>query len=72
MRKEFQAMKAPSIKAAVTNQTLKFGSLNINGLDIEAGWAAQQLLTNRGFDVSLIHKYIIYKNNMSSPGTCTE
>ena len=31
--------------------TLKFGSLNINGLDLEAGWAVEQLLTTKGFDV---------------------
>ena len=33
--------------------TLKFGSLNINGLDLEAAWAVEQLLTNKGLDVSV-------------------
>ena len=32
--------------------TMKFGSMNVNGLDLEAGWAVQQLLKNRGFNVS--------------------
>ena len=30
---------------------LKFGSFNVNGLDVEAAWAAEQLLRGRGFDV---------------------
>ena len=33
--------------------SLKFGSLNINGLDLEASWAVDQLLTTKGFDVSI-------------------
>ena len=32
--------------------TMKFGSINVNGLDLEAGWAVQQLLENKGFNVS--------------------
>ena len=31
---------------------LKFGSFNVNGLDLEVGWTVQQLLQKRGFDVS--------------------
>ena len=31
---------------------LKFGAFNVNGLDLEAGWAVGQLLTTRNFDVS--------------------
>ena len=31
--------------------TIKFGSFNVNGLNLETGWAVQQLLTNRGFNV---------------------
>ena len=30
---------------------LKFGSFNVNGLDVEAAWAVEQLLHGRGFDV---------------------
>ena len=33
--------------------SLKFGSLNINGLDFEASLAVDQLLTTKGFDVSI-------------------
>ena len=31
---------------------IKFGSFNVNGLDLEAAWAVEQLLKQRGFDVS--------------------
>ena len=31
---------------------IKFGSFNINGLDLEANWAVHELLEKRGFDVS--------------------
>ena len=55
MRGKLQAKKAPSKQTPVTNLTLKFGSFNINGLDLEAGWAVERLITNRDFDVSIIH-----------------
>ena len=31
---------------------LKFGSLNVNGIDLEVNWAINQLISDRGFDVS--------------------
>jgi hypothetical protein len=34
------------------NSHLKFGSININGLDLEAHWAVTQLLDDHNFDVS--------------------
>ena len=36
-------------------QTIKFGSINVNGLDVEAAWAVEKLLKDRKFDVSLLH-----------------
>ena len=53
LRQKLQA-KAPMTFASSTGQTssLKFGSLNVNGLDLEATWAVHQLLDKRGFDVS--------------------
>lgn len=30
---------------------LKFGSFNVNGLNLEAAWAVEKLVTERGFDV---------------------
>ena len=35
----------------ITPTIIKFGSMNVNGLDVEATWAVQQLLDHRGFDV---------------------
>ena len=57
MRKRIEALQAQkplSQKAAEPNPTIKFGSFNINGLDLETGWAVEQLLISRGFDVSNI------------------
>ena len=52
MRESLMAMKPQTVEAPVTKETLKFGSFNVNGLDIEARWAVEQLLETRGFDVS--------------------
>ena len=41
---------------------LKFGSFNVNGLDVEAAWAVEQLLRGRGFDVrndKYCHNYLL-------------
>ena len=43
-------------------QTIKFGSINVNGLDVEAAWAVEKLLEDRKFDVSLLHLNI-HKNS---------
>ena len=42
----------PTPKPITPPQTIKFGSFNVNGLDLEAGWAVGELLKHRGFDVS--------------------
>ena len=31
---------------------LKFGAINVNGLDLDSCWAVQELLKNKKFDVS--------------------
>ena len=36
---------------------IKFGSLNVNGLDTESTWAVEQLLRKREFDVSFHSVY---------------
>ena len=41
-------------KPKVQDTIIKFGSFNVNGLDLEVGWAVEQLLSNRGFDVNII------------------
>ena len=43
-------------------QTIKFGSINVNGLDVQAAWAVEKLLKDRKFDVSLLHLNI-HKNS---------
>ena len=35
-------------------QIIKFGSINVNGLDVEAAWAVEKLLKYRKFDASFI------------------
>jgi hypothetical protein len=39
--------------------TIRFGSLNINGLDLEATWAVEQLLETHRLDVSFKNSNII-------------
>ena len=52
MRDKLQVKKVPTTKTPVDSQTLKFGSFNVNGLDLEAEWAINQILITRNFDVS--------------------
>ena len=52
LRKTLQEKKVPPPKPTISRQAMKFGSFNVNGLNLEAGWAVQQLLNTRGFDVS--------------------
>ena len=49
---------APSRKPEAVPQSthLKFGSFNVNGLDLEANWAVEELLNKRKFDVSIKKK----------------
>jgi hypothetical protein len=39
--------------------TIRFGSLNINGFDLEATWAVEQLLETHWLDVSFKNSHII-------------
>ena len=55
LRRKLATRVDPDEKTIPTSPTsIKFGSININGLDLEASWAVDQLLTTRGFDVGLI------------------
>ena len=54
MTEKLQAMGHPKDHIPVIKETLKFGSFNVNGLDIEARWAVEQIINTRGFDVSCI------------------
>ena len=64
MRQKLQAQTFTFPKPIITPTTIKFGSMNVNGLDVEACWAVQQLLNHRGFDAS--YKFILkkIKNNV--------
>ena len=53
LRKKLQQKEMQTPAPPKPSASLNFGSLNINGLDIEAAWAVEQLLTNKGFDVSI-------------------
>ena len=54
MRERLQRKAPPPVSKPLPPPTkLKFGSFNVNGLDLEASWAVQQLLDKRGFDVSI-------------------
>lgn len=52
LRQRLQRKALPSVNNTPTPTRLKFGSFNVNGLDLEACWAIQELLEKRGFDVS--------------------
>ena len=54
LRTHLQA-RAPTVTAPTVAppQSIKFGSININGLDLEANWAIEQLITKKKFDVSI-------------------
>lgn len=52
-RRQLQAKVPTPPKPPANKYTLKFGSFNVNGLDIEARWAIEQLVNTRGFDVSI-------------------
>ena len=54
LRQKLQQKKIKPAKPVTLPSVLKFGSFNVNGLDLEAAWAVEQLLKQRGFDVSLI------------------
>ena len=54
LRARLQKKDPVIAKPEVQDTTIKFGSFNVNGLDLEVGWAVEQLLSNRGFDVNII------------------
>ena len=60
LRQQLQKKQLQRVVEREPSASLKFGSLNINGLDIEASWAVEQLLRSKDFDVSIIflHQFI--------------
>ena len=63
LRKTLQAKTSIPTPVAAPSTTIKFGSININGLDLEAAWAIEQFLTKKKFDVSLNSEKHNTKNN---------
>ena len=57
LRQKLQKKKLPHQNPTLPPSTLKFGSFNINGLDLEACWAVEELLKKHGFDVMYKLKY---------------
>ena len=53
LRKKLQTKKItdPSCQDPVTK--IKIGSINLNGLDLETGWAVKQIITNYELDASI-------------------
>ena len=41
----------PDTPALAPPKEIKFGSFNVNGLNVEAAWAVEKLVKERGFDV---------------------
>ena len=52
MRQDLQMKKVQPSRQSDPATSLKFGSFNINGLDIEAAWAVEELLKENDFDVN--------------------
>ena len=56
-------------KPPMPNETLTFGSININGLDQEAHWAVTEILKNKKLDVSTLIYIKQYINLQHIPGS---
>ena len=53
LRQKLSLRVAPKKSSPSPITSLKFGSINVNGLDLEATWAVEQLLTIHKFDVRI-------------------
>ena len=52
LRQKLQQQPPQVVQSYNPPTSIKFGSFNVNGLDLEVAWAAENLLRTRGFDVS--------------------
>ena len=68
MREKLQMREMKDPKTSLPKTTLKFGSFNVNGLDLEVGWSVQQLLREREYDVSYKTKQltIVYDDHIDT------
>ena len=53
MRQDLQKKTVQTDRQSVPKTSLKFGSFNVNGLDIETAWAVAELLKENEFDVTI-------------------
>ena len=53
LRKKLQDKRTPDPANKDPSTKLKIGSINLNGLDLETGWAVEQLITNYELDASI-------------------
>ena len=73
LRQKLQSRTLPSPPIpTATPSKLKFGSINVNGLDVETAWAVEELLKKRGFDVSFLYYNIMLKTILGFPGVSLE
>ena len=59
LRQKLQQKAPPDPKPCSEKTSLKFGSINLNGLDLETVWAVEELVNKHGFDVN---KYLLDDN----------
>ena len=52
LRDKLQQKTLKASKPTTPSTSIKLGSFNINGLDLETSWSVDELLKNRGFDVN--------------------
>ena len=52
LREKLQKKPLSDNKPIIPSPKLKFGAINVNGLDVEGAWAVEQILKRKGFDVS--------------------
>ena len=52
MRQDLQKKKLSSCEPSLPKSSLRFGSFNVNGLDLETAWAVEKLLEENEFDVN--------------------
>ena len=52
LKEQAQQRKPVESRCSETETSLHIGSINVNGIDLEAAWAVSELLREREFDVS--------------------
>ena len=52
-----------SIKSTSVQPCIKFGAINVNGMDLEVAWVVQEMISTRGIDVSTDCLEIYNKDN---------